>query len=83
MSGFGTMQAALVLLSVSEDVRGRLMGIQSMAIGVLPLGSLIMGALAEIWSPQPGGGCHSNYRLRPHRDMGDVRQRDATPVIRL
>ena len=52
MSGFGTMQATLVLLSVSEDVRGRLMGIQSMAIGVLPLGSLIMGALAEIWSPQ-------------------------------
>ena len=52
MSGFGTMQATLVLLSVSEDVRGRLMGIQSMAIGVLPLGSLIMGALAEVWSPQ-------------------------------
>ena len=52
MSGFGTMQATLVLLSVSEDMRGRLMGIQSMAIGVLPLGSLIMGALAEIWSPQ-------------------------------
>ena len=52
MSGFGAMQATLVLLSVSEDVRGRLMGIQSMAIGVLPLGSLIMGALAEIWSPQ-------------------------------
>ena len=52
MSGFGTMQAALVLLSVSEEVRGRLMGIQSMAIGVLPLGSLIMGALAEVWSPQ-------------------------------
>ena len=52
MSGFGTMQATLVPASVGAGMRGRLMGIQSMAIGVIPVGSLIMGALAELWGPR-------------------------------
>jgi MFS family permease len=52
MAGFGTMQATLILTSVGEGMRGRLMGIQSMAIGVIPIGSLVMGALAELWGPR-------------------------------
>jgi hypothetical protein len=50
---FGTMQATLVMLSVPDNMRGRVMGILSMAIGVQTVGSLIMGALAEAMGPGP------------------------------
>ena len=51
MSGFGSMQATMVLLSTDEKMRGRVMGIMSMFIGVMPLGTLVLGGLAEWLGP--------------------------------
>ena len=51
MSGFGSMQATMVLLSTDEKMRGRVMGIMSMFIGVMPLGTLALGVLAEWLGP--------------------------------
>ena len=51
MSGFGSMQATMVLLSTDEKMRGRVMGIMSMFIGVMPLGTLLLGVLAERLGP--------------------------------
>lgn len=50
-AGFATMQATLVLLSVPEEMRGRAMGLQNTAVGVLPLGMLALGALAQVTGP--------------------------------
>ncbi len=50
-SGFVTMQATLVLLAVREDMRARAMGALNMAIGVLPLGTLTLGILAQSIRP--------------------------------
>ena len=51
MSGFGSMQATMVLLSTDERIRGRVMGVMSMFIGVMPLGTLLLGVLAEWMGP--------------------------------
>lgn len=51
MSGFGSMQATMLLLATEENIRGRVMGIMSMFIGVMPLGTLILGGLAEWIGP--------------------------------
>lgn len=50
-SGFVTMQGTLVLLAVREDMRARAMGALNMAIGVLPLGTLTLGILAQAIRP--------------------------------
>ncbi len=44
---FGATQSALVMTSVGEEVRGRAMGLLSMAIGMLPLGMMALGEVAE------------------------------------
>lgn len=46
---FGATQSALVLSVVDPAVRGRAMGLLGTAIGALPVGSLILGELAELW----------------------------------
>ena len=51
-SGFGTMQSTIVVIASSEDMRGRALGIISLAIGAGPIGALIIGAVAENTSPQ-------------------------------
>ena len=51
VSGFSSMQSTLILLSAPDAVRGRVMGIQSLVIGVLPLGSLMVGVAAEFLGP--------------------------------
>ena len=48
MGLFGSTQAVLVMDSVSDDRRGRALGLLSSAIGVLPLGMLALGELAEL-----------------------------------
>ena len=45
---FGATQSALTMTSVRENMRGRAMGLLSMAIGSLPIGMYILGLLAEI-----------------------------------
>lgn len=48
-AGFSTMQSTITMLSAPRDMRGRMMGLLSVCIGVgTPLGTLEMGALATI-----------------------------------
>ncbi len=46
---FGSTQSTLVMTSVPIEVRGRALGLLSTAIGVLPLGMLGLGELAEVY----------------------------------
>ena len=50
-SGFATMQSAIVMLVAKADMRGRALGVISLAIGGGPFGALIVGAVAESVSP--------------------------------
>ena len=51
VSGFTSMQSTLILLSTPDAARGRVLGIQSIVIGVAPLGLLLVGAAAEFLGP--------------------------------
>lgn len=44
---FASTQSTLVMNSVTEDMRGRALGLLSMAIGALPVGMYALGELAE------------------------------------
>ena len=46
-SGFGTMQSTIVLLVSEPELRGRALGVVTIAIGAGPIGSLIIGAVSE------------------------------------
>jgi len=46
-ASFGVMQSAIVLLASSDEMRSRVMGVMVLAIGLGPIGRLIIGALAE------------------------------------
>jgi MFS family permease len=48
MAWFGTLQSTIVLLSTSDEMRSRVMGILVLAIGGDPLGQLQLGSLAEL-----------------------------------
>jgi MFS family permease len=50
-SGFATIQAALVMLVAQEEMRGRALGVVSLAIGAGPIGSLMLGAMASWVGP--------------------------------
>ena len=50
-AGFGTMQSTIVVLAAKEEMRGRTLGVISLAIGAGPIGALMIGALAEATSP--------------------------------
>lgn len=51
MGLFASTQAILVMDAVSEDRRGRALGLLSSAIGVLPIGMLVVGEIAEVLGP--------------------------------
>ena len=52
-SGFSTMQSAVTMLATPRNMRGRMMGLLSVCIGVgTPLGALEMGAVAAAVSIQ-------------------------------
>ena len=52
-SGFSTMQSAVTMLATPHNMRGRMMGLLSVCIGVgTPLGALEMGAVAAAVSIQ-------------------------------
>ena len=53
-AGFGTMQSTIVVISSSDEMRGRALGVISLAIGAGPIGALLIGALAETTSPATG-----------------------------
>lgn len=48
MGLFGSTQGTLVMISVDAHLRGRALGLLSTAIGVLPLGMIALGELAEV-----------------------------------
>ena len=50
-SGFGTMQSAIVLLVSRPEIRGRALGVITLAIGAGPIGSLVVGAVSEWIGP--------------------------------
>jgi MFS family permease len=50
-AGFGTMQSAIVVLSAREEMRGRALGVITVAIGANPLGALLIGVTATMTSP--------------------------------
>lgn len=51
-AGFGTTQSALVVSLVDEELRGRALGVLSMAIGALPFGMFSLGLIARQTNPQ-------------------------------
>lgn len=51
MSGFSVMQSLIVLMAARDDMRGRALGVISLAIGASPLGALLVGAVATARSP--------------------------------
>ena len=52
-AGFGTMQSAITMLEAPREMRGRMMGLLSVCIGVgTPLGTLEIGAVAAAFSTQ-------------------------------
>lgn len=48
MAFFGTLQSTILLGLSAEEMRGRVMGILSLAIGVMSLGILVFGAIADV-----------------------------------
>ncbi len=50
-AGFSSMQATLVMLLAREEMRGKTLGIISLAIGTGPLGALLVGGMANSWNP--------------------------------
>jgi MFS family permease len=50
-AGFGAMQSTIIMLAAREEMRGRALGVLSLAIGTGPFGSLLMGATASAIHP--------------------------------
>ncbi len=50
-AGFASLQGALILLAAQPEMRGRAMGVLSMAIGVLPFGMVLLGLVAQATDP--------------------------------
>jgi MFS family permease len=46
-TGFMAVNNTLIQMNISDDVRGRVMSIYMMTFGLMPLGTLPMGAIAE------------------------------------
>ncbi|HVX42392.1 MAG TPA: MFS transporter [Mycobacteriales bacterium] len=46
-AAFGVLQTTLLLMTVEPPIHGRALGLQELAIGVMPIASLGLGALAE------------------------------------
>ena len=62
-AGFGTMQATIVMLVARKDMRGRALGVISLAIGSMPLGMLMTGTVASATSPSFAVGLNAAVGL--------------------
>ena len=58
-AGFGTMQSLIVMLVCRERMRGRALGVVSLAIGTGPLGLLMTGAVADWLTPSMAVGLNA------------------------
>ncbi|MGE3540435.1 MAG: MFS transporter [Candidatus Tectimicrobiota bacterium] len=63
-AGFGAMQSTIIMLAAGEEMRGRALGVLSIAIGTGPFGSLIVGAVAS--------AVHPVFAIRMHALIGIV-----------
>ena len=52
-SGFGSMQAAMTMLLAPKEMRGKALGVVSLAIGSGPFGALIVSSIANEYGPAP------------------------------
>lgn len=50
-AGFATMQSSMTMLVADEDMRGKALGVVSLAIGSGPFGALLIGATASLLGP--------------------------------
>ena len=62
-AGFGTMQATIMMLVAREEMRGRALGVTSLAIGTMPLGALMIGGVASAVSPTFAIGLNASLGL--------------------
>ncbi|TDO56176.1 transmembrane secretion effector [Kribbella sp. VKM Ac-2571] len=46
-AAFGVLQTTLLLMTTDESLHGRALGVQELAIGIMPLASLALGVFAE------------------------------------
>ena len=51
-AGFGTMQSTIIILAAKDEMRSRVLGVLTFAIGTGPIGALIVGSVAESIGPQ-------------------------------
>ncbi len=58
-SAFATMQSTILLMSAAPDKRGMSIGLMDLCIGVGPIGTLQMGAVAGVLSTQQAIGIHA------------------------
>ena len=90
MGFFGSTQAILVMDSVSEERRGRALGLLSSAIGMLPLGMLLVGEIAEVFGASRAitlsvlsGALLMTFFLRLRPEASYLSQRPRSPVIEI
>ena len=62
-AGFSTMQASIVMLVARMDVRGKALGVVSLAIGASPIGALVEGVVAGILGPEFALGINATAGL--------------------
>ncbi|MCH7744947.1 MAG: MFS transporter [Chloroflexi bacterium] len=62
-AGFGTMQATIIMLVAREDMRGRALGVISLAIGAGPLGALLIGVVANTAGPMFAIGLNASIGI--------------------
>ncbi|WP_114853492.1 MFS transporter [Brachybacterium sp. YJGR34] len=46
-AAFGVLQTTLLLMTTEPEVHGRALGVQELAIGIMPLAALVLGQVAE------------------------------------
>ncbi|HCB37704.1 MAG TPA: hypothetical protein DEP66_05785 [Acidimicrobiaceae bacterium] len=80
---FVATQSVLVLICVEEEMRGRAMGLLSMAIGGLPIGTFVLGEVAEVVGARTAvvamslvGLAAMSLWLLWHREVVSTRQTD-------
>jgi predicted MFS family arabinose efflux permease len=62
-AGFATMQGTIVILAAREDMRGKALGVVSLAIGASPFGALLEGAVAGRAGPSFALGLNASAGL--------------------
>ncbi|MFC4139065.1 MULTISPECIES: MFS transporter [unclassified Microbacterium] len=52
-AAFGVLQTTLLLIVTDKSLHGRVLGLQELAIGMIPIGSLLLGVLAQTFGVAP------------------------------